>query len=75
MGLVLILGYLVPEVLGCIDDIRTVRTQTKENQKWKCKCGTILVDHSCTSCDMLNRSGVQSYCPHCLNHPKERIAC
>ncbi|MDH3341070.1 MAG: hypothetical protein OEL84_07275 [Nitrosopumilus sp.] len=59
MGLVLILGYLVPVVLGRIDDIRTAKTQNKENLKWKCKCGTILINHSCASCDVLNRSGVQ----------------
>ena len=33
MGSVLILGYLVPVVLGRIDDLRTARTQTKEDQK------------------------------------------
>jgi len=75
MGLVLILGYLVPVVLGRIDDIRTTRVQNKENQKWKCKCGAMLINHSCTSCEVLNRSGVQAYCPDCLNHPKNRIAC
>lgn len=44
MGLVLILGYLVPVVLGRIDDIRTARVQNKENQKWKCKNGNANVE-------------------------------
>ena len=73
IGLALILGYLVPVVLGHIDDIRIARTQTKENQKYKCKCGAMLVNHSCASCNILNRSGIQSYCPDCLNHTKERV--
>ena len=76
MGLVLILGYMIPVILGHIDDKRMAKARTKENQRWKCKCGAILVNHcNCAACNVLNRSGVQAWCPDCLYHPKDPIAC
>lgn len=82
MGAVLIAGYLVPYVLGKIDDVKIFGDRTKENTRWKCPCGTMLVNHpNCTVCDVLNAEGVQAYCPTCddgINkdcHPSDPIHC
>jgi len=82
MGGALIIGYLMPYLLGKWDD-RNIRKIIEKNRqpkdapprRWKCKCGTILVDHYCTACNELNSVNIQAYCPDCLDHPKDPVAC
>ena len=58
--------------MGKIDDLG-IRQTTKKNRqssntlprRWKYKCNAILVEHSCAACDVLNDTGVQSYCADC----------
>ena len=79
MGSVLILGYLIPIILGHIDDRRIQKDSTttptlKNTKHWKCKCGVMLVDHlACAGCTVLNSMDIQAYCPDCENHPMDPI--
>ena len=81
MGTVLIAGYLAPFMMGKLDDWE--RKQTKKKNKrfvvsktqWKCKCDTILINHGCHACNTLNDANVQTWCPDCLDHSQNPIAC
>ena len=83
MGGVFIAGYLIPFVLGKIDDVKIFGDRKIENRRWKCPYGTILVNHpNCTVCGVLNAVVcVQAYCPtydYGINkdyHPSDPISC
>ena len=82
MDAVLIVGYLAPYVIGKFDDME-VRQKIKKNKqyagaiprRWKCKCNAMLISHGCGNCMVLNDAGVDAWCPDCLDHPENPIAC
>ncbi|WP_420545561.1 hypothetical protein [Nitrosopumilus sp.] len=40
---------------------------------YRCHCGAKLINHFCGGCNVLNREGIQAYCPECETHPMNPI--
>lgn len=82
LGATFVVAYLMPYVMGKWDDRNVRRTIKKNSQspgamprRWKCQCNAMLISHGCGACMVLNDAGVEAWCPNCLEHPKDPIAC